>query len=52
VETLWRYSQEIERRQTASSPNSNVTTWPTLESQNLTLGSEGSSLPAPTSKDR
>ena len=51
VETLQRYSQEIERKQTASSPNSNDTTWPISESQSSTPGSERSSSPAPTSKD-
>ena len=46
-----KYSREIERKQTASSPNSNATTWPTSESQSSTPGSEKSSSPAPTSKD-
>ncbi|KAH9986044.1 hypothetical protein BJV77DRAFT_1071175 [Russula vinacea] len=40
AETLQKYSQEIERRQTASSPNSNGTIWPISESQNSTPGSE------------
>ena len=50
AETLPKYLQEKERKQTASSPNSNVTTWPISESQNSTLGSKRSSSPAPTSK--
>ena len=50
AEILQRYSQEKERKQTASSPNSNDTTWPTSEFQNSTPGSERSSSPAPTSK--
>jgi hypothetical protein len=50
AETLLKYSQEKERKQTASSPNSNATIWPTSESQNLTPGSEKSSSPAPISK--
>ena len=50
VETLPKYSQEKERRQIASSLNSNATIWPTSESQNLTLGSEKSLSPAPISK--
>ena len=50
AETLPKYSREKERKQTASSPNSNATIWPTSESQSLIPGSERSSLPAPTSK--
>ena len=50
AEILPRYSQEKGRKQTASSPNSNATIWPTSESQNLTLGSEKSLSPAPISK--
>jgi hypothetical protein len=46
-----KYSREKERKQTASSPNSNATIWPTSESQNSTPGSERSSSPALTSKD-
>jgi hypothetical protein len=45
-----KYSREKEKKQTASSPNSNVITWPTSESQNSTLGSEKSSSPALISK--
>jgi hypothetical protein len=45
-----KYSREKGKRQTASSPNSNVIIWPTSESQNSTLGSERSSSPALTSK--
>ena len=48
--TLPRYSQEKGRKQTASSLNSNATTWPTSESQSSTPGSEKSSSPAPTFK--
>ena len=51
AETLQKYSQETEKKQTASSPNSNTTTWPILEFQNLIHGSEKSSSPALTSKD-
>ena len=50
VETPLKYSQEKEKKRTASYHNSNVTTWPTSESQNSTHGSEKSSSPAPTSK--
>ena len=50
AETLPKYSQEKERKRTASSPNSNATTWPISESQNSTPGSEKSSSLAPTSK--
>ena len=50
AETPPRYSLEKEKRQTASSPNSNVIIWPTSEFQNSILGSERSSSPAPTSK--
>ena len=50
AETPLKYSQEKGKRQTASSPNSNVTTWPISESQNSTLGSERSSSLAPISK--
>ena len=50
AETLPKYSQEKERKRTASSPNSNVTTWPISESQNSIPGSERSSSPALTSK--
>ena len=50
AETPLRYSREKERRQTASSPNSNAIIWPTSEFQNSTPGSERSSSPAPTSK--
>ena len=50
AETLLKYLQEKERKQTASSPNSNATIWPTSESQNLTPGSERSSSLVPTSK--
>ena len=46
-----KYSQETEKRQTASSPNSDAITWPTSASQNLILGSERSSSPAPIFKD-
>ena len=52
AETPQKYSPEIEKKQTASSLNSNATTSPTLESQNLIHGSERSSLLAPTSKAR
>ena len=51
VETLQKYLQETEKKQTTSSPSSNNTTWPTSESQNSTLGSKRSSSPAHTSKD-
>ena len=51
AEILQKYLQETEKKQTVSSPNSNATTWPILESQNLIHGSEKSSSPAPTSKD-
>jgi regulator of protease activity HflC (stomatin/prohibitin superfamily) len=50
VETPPKYSQEKERKQTASSPNSNAITWPISESQSLTPGSERSSSPAPIFK--
>ena len=50
AETLLKYSQEKEKRQTVSSPNSNATIWPISESQSLIPGSERSSSPAPTSK--
>ena len=50
AETLLKYSQEKERRQTASSPNSNATIWPILESQSSTPGSEKLSSHALTSK--
>ena len=50
AETLLKYSREKEKRQTASCPNSNATTWPTSEFQNSTHGSEKWSLPVPTSK--
>ena len=40
AETLQKYSQEKERKQTASSLNSNATIWPTSESRNSTPGSE------------
>ena len=52
AETPLKYSQEREKRQTASSHNSNATTWPTSEFQNSTPGSEKSSSLAPTSKAR
>ena len=52
VETPLKYSQEREKKQIASSHNSNAITWPTSESQNSTPGSERSSSPAPTSKAR
>ena len=45
-----KYSREKERKRTASSLNSNATTWPTSEFQNSTPGSEKSSSPALTSK--
>ena len=51
AETLQRYLQKTGKKQTASSPSSNATIWPTSESQNSTLGSEKSSSPARTSKD-
>ena len=51
AETLQRYLQETGKKQTASSPSSNATIWPTSESQNSTLGSEKSLSPARTSKD-
>ena len=51
AETLQKYSQETEKKQTASSPNSNTTTWPILEFQTLIHGSEKLSSPALTSKD-
>ena len=50
AETLLKYLQEKERKQTASSPNSSATIWPRSESQSLTPGSERSSSPVPTSK--
>ena len=50
AETPLKYSREKEKRQTASSPNSNATTWPISESQNSIPGSERSSSLAPTSK--
>ena len=50
AETPLKYLREKEKKQTASSPNSNVTTWPTSEFQNSTLGSEKSSSPVLTSK--
>ena len=50
AETPLKYSQEREKRQIASSHNSNATTWPTSESQNSTPGSEKSLSLAPTSK--
>ena len=50
AETLRKYSQEKEKRQTASFRNSNATIWPISEFQNSTPGSERSSSPAPTSK--
>ena len=50
AETPLKYSQEKEKKQTASSHNSNATTWPTSEFQNSTLGSEKSSSLAPISK--
>ena len=50
VETPLKYSQEKEKKQTASSLNSDVIIWPISESQNSTLGSERSSSPARTSK--
>ena len=50
AETPLKYSQEIEKRQTASSPNSNATIWPISEFQNSIPGSERSSSLAPTSK--
>ena len=50
VETPPRYLQEKEKKQTASSPNSNAITWPTLESQSSIPGSERSSSPAPIFK--
>ena len=50
AETPLKYSREKERRQTASSPNSNATIWPISEFQNLIPGSEKSSSLAPTSK--
>ena len=50
AETPLKYSREKERKQTASSPNSNAITWPTSEFQNSTPGSERSSSLAPTSK--
>jgi hypothetical protein len=51
VETPQKYSRETEKRWTASFPNLSDTTWPTLEFQNLTPGSERSSSLAPISKD-
>ena len=51
AEILPRYSQEKGRKQTASSPNSNATIWPTSESQSSTPGSEKSSSPVPIFKD-
>jgi hypothetical protein len=50
AETPLKYSREREKRQTASSHNSNAITWPTSESQNSTPGSEKSSSLALTSK--
>ena len=50
AETPLKYSREKEKRQTASSPNSNATIWPTSEFQNSIPGSERSSSPVPTFK--
>ena len=51
AEIPMKYSREKERKQTASSPNSNAITWPISESQNSIPGSKRSSSHAPTYKD-
>ena len=50
AETPLKYLREKERRQIASSPNSNAITWPISGFQNSIPGSERSLSPAPTSK--
>ena len=45
AETPQKYSQEKEKRRTASSPNSNTTTWPISEWQSSTHGSADAPSP-------